>query len=107
MALIMFDGENHSTSDAWVVAVYEMNRHYGGPEEGGWYYDTRELVAMATAESEEAATLLAMQLEEGDYKSTGDRFSVVYPGYGDFQMWIHEPGKKIIHKDPIESPRYE
>ena len=55
MTLIKFDGENHSTADGWTVAVYELNRHYGGPEEGGWHYDSRELVALATADSDEAA----------------------------------------------------
>jgi hypothetical protein len=24
--------------------VYELNRHYGGPEEGGWWYDSKEPV---------------------------------------------------------------
>lgn len=27
----------------WYVAVYLEDRAYGGPEEGGWYYDTGEL----------------------------------------------------------------
>lgn len=28
----------------WSVAVYERGREYGGPEEGGWWYDTATLV---------------------------------------------------------------
>lgn len=28
----------------FVVAVYMVDRQYGGPEEGGWYYDAGELV---------------------------------------------------------------
>ena len=24
----------------WVVAIVMANRHYGGPEEGGWWYNT-------------------------------------------------------------------
>lgn len=27
----------------WVVACYLIDRAYGGPEEGGWYYDCGEL----------------------------------------------------------------
>ena len=23
----------------WTVAIYEIDRAYGGPEEGGWWYD--------------------------------------------------------------------
>lgn len=29
------------------VAVDELSRHYGGPEEGGWWYDTGEIVDYA------------------------------------------------------------
>jgi hypothetical protein len=25
------------------LTLYSVSRHYGGPEEGGWYYDRREL----------------------------------------------------------------
>ena len=25
--------------DAYFINVYEVTRHYGGPEEGGWYYN--------------------------------------------------------------------
>jgi hypothetical protein len=28
----------------WCVAVYETDRRYGGPEEGGWWYTAGELV---------------------------------------------------------------
>jgi hypothetical protein len=28
------------------VAFYELRQSYGGPEEGGWWYDTGEIVAM-------------------------------------------------------------
>lgn len=28
---------------SYAVAVYLVDRAYGGPEEGGWYYDTHEL----------------------------------------------------------------
>jgi hypothetical protein len=28
----------------WYVNIYKVDRAYGGPEEGGWYYDVGELV---------------------------------------------------------------
>ena len=28
----------------YTVAVYEVRRSYGGPEEGGWYYDSGDLI---------------------------------------------------------------
>jgi len=30
--------------DFWSVAVYELYRYYGGPEEGGWWYDCGQLM---------------------------------------------------------------
>jgi hypothetical protein len=30
------------THDVW-VNIYEVDRAYGGPEEGGWYFDTGEV----------------------------------------------------------------
>ena len=39
-----------------VVALYEIDRRYGGPEEGGWWYDCGELRrVLRVAFSEEAA----------------------------------------------------
>ena len=28
----------------WSVGVYETGRSYGGPEEGGWWYDTGQMI---------------------------------------------------------------
>jgi hypothetical protein len=36
----IFDLEEHPMK----AAVYERTQHYGGPEEGGWYYHTLERV---------------------------------------------------------------
>ena len=30
--------------DFYTVAVYELDRRYGGPEEGGWWYDCGQLM---------------------------------------------------------------
>lgn len=32
--------ENERPAKWWSVGVYETGRAYGGPEEGGWWYDT-------------------------------------------------------------------
>lgn len=107
--LIRFDGQNHSTADCMVVAVYELGREYGGPEEGGWYYDTREIVAVAVVPegTNEAALKLCDELESGEYKQTGrDVGSVNYRG-GSYGMYIHEAGERIVHNEPEETPHYE
>ena len=110
MTLIKFDGENHSTADTWTVAVYEKGLHYGGPEEGGWYYDSRELVALATADSEETATALKVELEKGEFTDRGRPLHSVNFGQGDdvaYSLYAIAPGDEIIHRSPLETPRYE
>ena len=48
-----------------VVAVYEINRQYGGPEEGGWWYDAGELARIVRVYcSEEAARAYCRRLND-------------------------------------------
>ena len=37
------DDATGRTPACYAVAVYLCDRAYGGPEEGGWYYDTGEI----------------------------------------------------------------
>lgn len=41
----------------YVIALYEMDRHYGGPEEGGWWYDAGDLVRVLRVEAREDVAL--------------------------------------------------
>ncbi len=110
MALIKFDGDNHSTADSWTIAVYERGRHYGGPEEGNWYYDSRELIALATAESQESGAALMLELEKGEFADRGRPLHSVNFGMGDdvaYGLYLIAPGDPIIHLDPLETPHYE
>ena len=44
----------------YVVAFYEIDRRYGGPEEGGWWYDCGDLRrVLRIAPSEDAAYAVA------------------------------------------------
>jgi len=36
--------QEHAMSDSYIVAFYSIDREYGGPEEGGWWYDSGSLV---------------------------------------------------------------
>jgi len=68
----------------YVIAVYEINRAYGGPEEGGWYYDTGKLVrVLGTRSGEEAAYSLASRLNgwmERMQRNKRSISSVLYSG---------------------------
>jgi len=49
----------------YVVAVYLQDRAYGGPEEGGWWYDCGEHVrTMRTFGSEQSAVRYAERLND-------------------------------------------
>ena len=44
----------------FIIALYEIDRAYGGPEEGAWWYDTGELARLlALAPTETRAVQLA------------------------------------------------
>jgi len=44
----------------YIIALYEIDRAYGGVEEGGWWFDTGELVRLlALAPTEDRARTLA------------------------------------------------
>lgn len=83
------------------VNVYAIERVYGGPEEGGWWYDTGEPVLTVVCEHEQQAQDVANQLRQ-EYPHTHDRYSVL--GGDDWNIAIEdEPGKEW----PSEIPHYE
>jgi hypothetical protein len=47
---------------AWYTNVYSVTRCYGGPEEGGWWYDEGEPVESLCFSSEPAAHQAADEL---------------------------------------------
>lgn len=67
------------------VNVYSVDRGYGGPEEGGWWYETREPVHFERVSSREEAEERREELRE-QYPNTGKRFSVL--GGEDYDIFI-------------------
>ncbi len=52
-------------ADHWVLAVYTVDRQYGGPEEGGWWYTIEELARVHGGyATEDAAYQAASDLRE-------------------------------------------
>jgi hypothetical protein len=69
---------------SFVVAFYEIDRAYGGPEEGGWWFDCGDLVRVfAVCKSEDRAYEIArrandlLQVLQRCKRSVG---SVLYSG---------------------------
>ena len=84
--------------------VYEMDRAYGGAEEGGWWYDVGELVHTEALPLAEAAAKARIAELEAEYPNTGESSSVVYEG-GDYRVFVEdEPGAPYF---PATRPHYE
>lgn len=88
------------------VTVYDLSRHFGGPEEGGWWYDTGEVIerhiviAANDAELTERINTLVSRLEE-EWPPTGRRFSVL--GGDDYRVSVSdEPGADWSNYQPWE-----
>lgn len=60
---------------AWVV-VHEVGREYGGPEEGGWWYDTGRVVYRRRVMPDESQADQLAQAERLFDTTTSHRFSM-------------------------------
>lgn len=88
------------------MTEYLIDRCYGGPEEGGWWYDWREpgqsvLILMPREEAEALARRVNAHEKANQSPSQG-RFSVI--GGPDHRVMIEEtPGQYMS----THSPHYE
>lgn len=92
----------------YVLALYEIDRAYGGPEEGGWYYDTGELRRpLRVFPTDEQACAAARRCNDwlhrlqSDVRGVG---SVLYRG-GRYAARAFE--RIAPEAFPVERPRYE
>ncbi len=59
------------------VTAYEVTRHYGGPEEGGWFYNWYSPInTVSTSESNAEWLVESFKKKYGD-RVTGDIYSVL------------------------------
>lgn len=83
------------------VNVYEVDRVCGGPEEGGWYFDTGQIIESRHVMTHDVNRTIA-DLER-EYPKTGDSNSVIYRG-GDYRIYVEDnPGADY----PEYPPHYE
>jgi len=85
------------------VNVYSVTRHYGGPEEGGWWYDAGEVVASTPADNEDEANQLAATCRE---KFKDMEWGNIYSVNGGVQIRVlveDQPGEAW----PARTPHYE
>lgn len=90
----------------WVNA-YAVSRHYGGPEEGGWYYDAGSpLASIPFAGDDDAGIEKARELLRAmfaaDYEHERDRSSVL--GGDNLEIYTEE---HVAEPFPQGRPHYE
>jgi hypothetical protein len=87
----------------YFINVYEMDRHYGGPEEGGWWYDSGTLVQTRKVRGRQRAVRIATLLRCSIPVPQHPLWSVLYAG-GQYSISIDRlPGKSF----PTTRPHYE
>ena len=87
------------------VAAYGIDRCYGGPEEGGWYYDMqRVLEVRRTFGGWKGALRLVRALREEYPTCPRGRYSVI--GGTDVEIRVHASANDIPDDD-TDIPRYE
>lgn len=90
------------------VNAYSVSRHWGGPEEGGWWYDAG--VPLASVPLKADATQLEIDAEKArltaligwDKTPSQGRYSVI--GEDDFEVYVEEEPAKPF---PERRPHYE
>lgn len=94
----------HRKMEPIYVNAYEVDRLYGGPEEGGWYFDAGEplesIRVYSGAKAEEVRERLLSKF--ASQQSAHNRYSVI--GGPDVEVYIEsEKGKAF----PERYPHYE
>jgi hypothetical protein len=92
--------------DVKYVNAYRVSRHYGGPEEGGWWYDSGEPLASVPLEldstQETIQTVRDRLTALLGWTDSRNRYSVL--GGDDFEIYVQsEPAAHF----PDGRPHYE
>jgi hypothetical protein len=78
----------------WVgIALYTTRREYGGPEEGGWYYDAGQL---------HPETMRCFDLDEGFAQAAQDYYDLLCFKYSEFK---HLQVRVTTEEVPVSFPK--
>lgn len=85
------------------VNVYEVTREYGGPEEGGWWYNWVECIDARYVPVEGYAETAKKKLEEEyGYVKRGNIYSVL----GGAELYVMVEGSRASRQS-LRRPHYE
>ena len=71
------------------VNVYEIVRVYGGPEEGGWWYDMHCVVSSVEVTNEFESHVYSLAMEEAYPTGTSHRYAV-RPVGADYEILVED-----------------
>jgi len=86
----------------YYINVYELDRNYGGPEEGGWWYDSGEPILSVPFDTIKEAYEYRDKMEV-KFPRTHKSSSVLYNG-GDYSVVME---RRFAEAYPNVTPRYE
>ncbi len=85
------------------AAAYEVTQCYGGPEEGGWWFQSGHLVEAKRFPNRAQAWKQVEAWRKEKYPSTGKQYSVI--GGEDYDCWVEDEYPADFF--PTERPFYE
>jgi hypothetical protein len=95
--------EQAVTSDVQYINVYEVSQEYGGPEEGGWWFEAGYPVVSEPFRGTDDELDARVEQFREQYADNGYRFSV-RPKDADYRVVVEdERGQQY----PTERPHYE
>lgn len=92
-------------SEPVYVGVVSITRHYGGREEGGWYYDWHQVEEIVQAKGFRHLLSMVRTLREQYPTCPRGRYSVI--GGADTIVYMSRNRKLIEKLQSTERPRYE
>ena len=93
---------------SFLIVAYGVSRHYGGPEEGGWWYDWTAILEVRVAYTLIGGLRHARELREKYSQPKYDRYSCSNNGEADIYIrTYHSENDPRFPKESVERPRYE
>jgi hypothetical protein len=108
----LYDARREAAEKGTVLPFYVlavgMSRHYGGPEEGGWWYDMPEILGVKKAYTFKQGLKLARELKEEYPQPRYNRFSCANRGEPDVHLCVlYGENDPRWPGEDFERPRYE
>jgi len=95
----------NGVANPFYVVVYNVSRNYGGPEEGGWYYDWTSILEVRKVWNWKSALKTVRELKEDYPEPRYNRFSVL-GNEGDYFIGMYYDTDQFP-RESTERPRYE